>query len=216
MKRWVPDILPLLEDDDPLGVDSFATHHLPLDEAPAAYQMFQEKKDGAVKIVFRPGSSCSGSSSSACSLTCSRPAKIDGANHWQVFWHVALPLTRPALVVTAIFEFQAAWTDLMRSLIYLRDSDKFTVPRGLKSMRDQFGFGGEWRWEYILTAGVITTVPMIMVFLVAQKQIRRHREHRHQGLVNGGRCSSSSSTWPCRPTRRRWSWCCSGAAAAAT
>jgi threonine dehydrogenase-like Zn-dependent dehydrogenase len=54
VKRWVPDILPLLEDQDPLGVDSFATHHLPLDEAPAAYQMFQEKKDGAVKVVFRP------------------------------------------------------------------------------------------------------------------------------------------------------------------
>jgi threonine dehydrogenase-like Zn-dependent dehydrogenase len=54
VKRWVPDILPLLQDDDPLGVDSFATHHLPLDEAPAAYQMFQEKKDGAVKVVFHP------------------------------------------------------------------------------------------------------------------------------------------------------------------
>jgi threonine dehydrogenase-like Zn-dependent dehydrogenase len=53
VKRWVPDILPLLEDDDPLGVNSFATHHLPLDEA-AAYQMFQEKKDGAVKVVSRP------------------------------------------------------------------------------------------------------------------------------------------------------------------
>jgi threonine dehydrogenase-like Zn-dependent dehydrogenase len=54
VKRWVPAILPLLVDDDPLGVDSFATHHLPLDDAPAAYQMFQEKKDGAVKVVFRP------------------------------------------------------------------------------------------------------------------------------------------------------------------
>jgi threonine dehydrogenase-like Zn-dependent dehydrogenase len=54
VKRWVPDILPLLVDQDPLGVDSFATHHLALDEAPAAYQMFQEKKDGAVKVVFRP------------------------------------------------------------------------------------------------------------------------------------------------------------------
>jgi threonine dehydrogenase-like Zn-dependent dehydrogenase len=54
VKRWVPDILPLLVDEDPLGVDSFATHHLPLDDAPAAYQMFQEKKDGAVKVVFRP------------------------------------------------------------------------------------------------------------------------------------------------------------------
>jgi threonine dehydrogenase-like Zn-dependent dehydrogenase len=54
VKRWVPDILPLLGDEDPLGVDSFATHHLPLEEAPAAYQMFQEKKDGAVKVLFRP------------------------------------------------------------------------------------------------------------------------------------------------------------------
>jgi multiple sugar transport system permease protein len=88
-----------------------------------------------------------------------------------VFSHVALPLTRPALVVTAIFEFQAAWTDLMRPLICLRDSDKLTVPRGRKSMLDQFGFGGEWHWEYIVTASVITTVPMIIVFLVAQKQI---------------------------------------------
>ena len=64
-----------------------------------------------------------------------------------VFWHIALPLTRPALVVVALFEFQAAWTDLMRGLIYLRDREDFTVPRGLKSMLDQFGFGGEWHWE---------------------------------------------------------------------
>jgi threonine dehydrogenase-like Zn-dependent dehydrogenase len=54
VKRWVPDILPLLTDGDPLGVDDFATHHLPLADAPAAYRMFQEKKDGAVKVVFQP------------------------------------------------------------------------------------------------------------------------------------------------------------------
>ena len=54
VKRWVDDILPLLTDDDPLGVDSFATHHVPLAEAPDAYKMFQEKRDGAVKVVFRP------------------------------------------------------------------------------------------------------------------------------------------------------------------
>jgi threonine dehydrogenase-like Zn-dependent dehydrogenase len=52
--RWVPDILPLLTDADPLGVDGFATHHVPLDEAPDAYAMFQEKRDGAVKVLFRP------------------------------------------------------------------------------------------------------------------------------------------------------------------
>jgi threonine dehydrogenase-like Zn-dependent dehydrogenase len=52
--RWVPDILPLLTDEDPLGVDGFATHHLPLEEAPAAYASFQEKADGMVKVLFRP------------------------------------------------------------------------------------------------------------------------------------------------------------------
>ena len=54
VKRWVDDILPLLDDEDPLGVDSFATHHVPLTDAPDAYKMFQEKRDGAVKVVFRP------------------------------------------------------------------------------------------------------------------------------------------------------------------
>jgi threonine dehydrogenase-like Zn-dependent dehydrogenase len=57
VRHWIDDILPLLErDDDPLGVDTFATHHLPLTEAPAAYDMFQKKQDGAFKVVFQPGS----------------------------------------------------------------------------------------------------------------------------------------------------------------
>jgi threonine dehydrogenase-like Zn-dependent dehydrogenase len=54
VKAWVDDILPLLTDDDPLGVDTFATHHVPLAEAPSAYEMFQKKEDGAVKVVFQP------------------------------------------------------------------------------------------------------------------------------------------------------------------
>jgi threonine dehydrogenase-like Zn-dependent dehydrogenase len=55
VKRWIPSIMPLLEDEsDPLGVEGFATHHLPLDEAPAAYEMFQKKDDGAIKVVFQP------------------------------------------------------------------------------------------------------------------------------------------------------------------
>ena len=55
VRRWVDDILPLVSNgDDPLGVDTFATHHVPLDEAPAAYEMFQKKEDGAFKVVFRP------------------------------------------------------------------------------------------------------------------------------------------------------------------
>jgi hypothetical protein len=54
VKRWVPDIMPLLDDKDVLGVDTFATHTIPLDDAPGAYEMFQEKKDGAVKVVLKP------------------------------------------------------------------------------------------------------------------------------------------------------------------
>jgi threonine dehydrogenase-like Zn-dependent dehydrogenase len=54
VKRWVDYILPLLTDADPLGVDGFATHHLPLADAPHAYEIFQKKEDGAVKILLHP------------------------------------------------------------------------------------------------------------------------------------------------------------------
>ena len=54
VKRWVDDILPLLTDDDPLGVDDFATHRLALEEAPDAYANFQAKRDGTVKVLLRP------------------------------------------------------------------------------------------------------------------------------------------------------------------
>jgi threonine dehydrogenase-like Zn-dependent dehydrogenase len=54
VRRWVDDILPLLSDEDPLGVDGFATHRLPLSEGPAAYEMFQKKQDGAVKVLLTP------------------------------------------------------------------------------------------------------------------------------------------------------------------
>jgi threonine dehydrogenase-like Zn-dependent dehydrogenase len=54
VKRWVDDIMPLLDDDDPLGVETFATHKLPLAEAPHAYEIFQKKQDGAIKILLEP------------------------------------------------------------------------------------------------------------------------------------------------------------------
>ena len=54
VRRWVDDLLPLLDDSDPLGVDTFATHHLPLADAAQAYEMFQHKRDGAIKVVFTP------------------------------------------------------------------------------------------------------------------------------------------------------------------
>jgi threonine dehydrogenase-like Zn-dependent dehydrogenase len=55
VRRWTDEILPLLEgDEDPLGVDDLVTHRLPLAEAPSAYEMFQKKEDGAIKVVLKP------------------------------------------------------------------------------------------------------------------------------------------------------------------
>ena len=55
VRRWTDEILPLLEgDEDPLGVDDLTTHQLPLAEAPNAYEMFQKKEDGAIKVVLKP------------------------------------------------------------------------------------------------------------------------------------------------------------------
>jgi len=54
VRRWVPEIMPLLLDGDPLGCDEFASHHLPLSAAPEAYERFQKKQDGYVKVVLNP------------------------------------------------------------------------------------------------------------------------------------------------------------------
>jgi threonine dehydrogenase-like Zn-dependent dehydrogenase len=55
VKRWMDDLLPLVTGaDDPLGTEDFATHHVPLSDAPEAYEKFQKKQDGTFKVVFRP------------------------------------------------------------------------------------------------------------------------------------------------------------------
>jgi multiple sugar transport system permease protein len=107
-------------------------------------------------------------------------ARIDGASYWGMFWRIAVPLCKPALVVTFVFEVQAAWNDLVRPLIYLRDPDLYTVPRGLKAVLDQFGEGGEMRWEIVCAASVVVTLPMILVFFFAQR-------HFVSGIATTGR-----------------------------
>jgi len=55
VKRWIDDIMPLLDGDgDQLGVEDLATHKLPIDQAPHAYEIFQRKEDGAIKILLQP------------------------------------------------------------------------------------------------------------------------------------------------------------------
>jgi threonine dehydrogenase-like Zn-dependent dehydrogenase len=54
VRRWADSCLALVSDGDPLGVEDFATHRVPLNDAPQAYEMFQQKTDGAVKVLLQP------------------------------------------------------------------------------------------------------------------------------------------------------------------
>jgi multiple sugar transport system permease protein len=96
-------------------------------------------------------------------------ARVDGASYLQMWWRIALPLTRTALIVVFIFEFKASWTDLLKPLIYVQNSAMYTLPRGLKAILDQFGQGGEMEWEIVLAASVIITIPMLVIFFLGQR-----------------------------------------------
>ncbi|MDZ5445453.1 carbohydrate ABC transporter permease [Micromonospora sp. 4G57] len=107
-------------------------------------------------------------------------ARVDGASYPQLFWKLAFPLIRPALLVAFVFEFKASWTDLLKPLIYLRNEQLYTLPRGLKVVLDRFGYGGEQQWEVVLAGSVIATVPMIILFFLAQR-------HFVEGIATSGR-----------------------------
>jgi len=96
-------------------------------------------------------------------------ARVDGANYLRMWWSVALPLTRAALIVVFVFELKAAWTDLVKPLIFLRDVGSFTLPRGLKSIIDSSNIGGEQHFELLAVGGVLVTVPMIVIFFLGQR-----------------------------------------------
>jgi multiple sugar transport system permease protein len=96
-------------------------------------------------------------------------ARVDGANYWQMFTRIALPLVSTALIVVFIFEFKASWTDLMKPLIYLQNNLLYTLPRGLKALLNQFGQGGEMQWEIVLAASVLVTLPMLVIFFIGQR-----------------------------------------------
>lgn len=98
-------------------------------------------------------------------------ARVDGDNYWTMFWRIAAPLAKPALIVTFVFEFKASWTDLIRPLIYLRDDAQFTVPRGLKALLDLYGpsGGGHGDYQVVIAGTVLATLPMIIVFFLGQR-----------------------------------------------
>jgi multiple sugar transport system permease protein len=98
-------------------------------------------------------------------------SRMDGDNYWSMFWRIAVPLAKPALIVTAVFEFKANWTELQKALIYLRGDSDFTVPRGLKNLLDLYGpsNGGHGDYQVIIAGTVLATLPMIIVFFLGQR-----------------------------------------------
>jgi multiple sugar transport system permease protein len=96
-------------------------------------------------------------------------ARVDGAGYIRMWRSVALPLTLPALVVVFIFELKASWTDLLKPLIFLRNIDLFTLPRGLLAVVESASITGEGHWELLMAAAVITTLPMVILFFIGQR-----------------------------------------------
>lgn len=96
-------------------------------------------------------------------------ARVDGASYYRIYWQIMLPLVTPALLAVAIFEFQAKWNDLMGPLLYIQNPDLRTLPLGLQLFVQQLGYG-QFRWELLFAASVVVTLPMIILFFLAQKQ----------------------------------------------
>lgn len=102
-------------------------------------------------------------------------AVIDGAGPWRIYWHIVLPLVRPALGIVAIFQFLAAWKEFFLPLLLIQDPESMTVPVGILS------FVGEHstQWQLLLAGLVIISLPTIIGFLLVAKQFRRN-------LISGG------------------------------
>lgn len=95
-------------------------------------------------------------------------AKIDGANRFQTFFYVILPMARPALVALIIFSFQGSWNEFMHPLIVVNlRQDLYTLPLGLALLRG--GLGENLQWNAILAGSILTTLPMALIFLFFQR-----------------------------------------------
>ncbi len=94
-------------------------------------------------------------------------AYIDGANRFDVFWRIILPLARPALMLVVVFTFIDVWNDFLQPLIYLTDPDMFTVSLGLSF----FQGARETNWNLLMAGSVLAMIPPLILFFFAQKQL---------------------------------------------
>lgn len=95
-------------------------------------------------------------------------AKLDGCGHFRTYWSIVLPLTRPALITSAIFTFINAWNDFMGPLIYLNTPDKYTVSLGLMMFRDEEGISN---YGSMIAMSLVALVPVIAFFMAFQRYL---------------------------------------------
>jgi multiple sugar transport system permease protein len=93
-------------------------------------------------------------------------ARIDGAGHWATFWHVVLPLSRPAMVTTAIFTFIWTWNDFFGPLIYVSTPEKYPLPLALQLYIDQTTISD---YGALMAMSMLALVPVILFFLFFQR-----------------------------------------------
>jgi multiple sugar transport system permease protein len=95
-------------------------------------------------------------------------AKIDGCSPYGVFWHIILPLSRPALVTTAIFSFIWTWNDFFTQLVYLYGGENQTVPVALRLFQDS---GGENQIGPMFAMSVLSLLPVFLFFVAFQRML---------------------------------------------
>ena len=95
-------------------------------------------------------------------------ALIDGANAWQVFWRIVLPLSQPVLAALAIFAFRSAWNDFLWPLIAVNKPDMFPLPVALALLRGAYASES---YGPIMAGAILSAIPLLIVFIVANRRI---------------------------------------------
>jgi multiple sugar transport system permease protein len=94
-------------------------------------------------------------------------ARVDGLGRFATFWRIALPLARPALGAVAIFTFLHSWNLYLEPIVFLSTPEKFTLPQALTQFVD--AYGGPM-WDVQLSAASMTAIPILVIFVIAQRQ----------------------------------------------
>jgi multiple sugar transport system permease protein len=92
-------------------------------------------------------------------------ARIDGANIFQIFIHIYLPLSKPAMATLGIFTFMWSWNDLLNPLIYVSELKQLTLTVGLSFFQNQYG----GKWTLMMAGAVVSILPILLIFFFAQK-----------------------------------------------